>query len=383
MAPGFSSSSGSDAADRPPSGSLPAPHFLASSALLPNPPAAPVCWGLSIGVAGMLSQMRGVAQSAGFGFEHKKTRLKRGWHWLPLSLVPTSLGVVRDAETLDARLPPPLIIACGRHSVIPALCLKERWGSRTFLAFVQNPIVDPSYFDLVIAPEHDDVIGDNVIATRGALHHITAEVLETARQTEIAQRLLRPQQPVIAVLLGGPNRCYAFSRADVARLVDKLRRIVLRDDAHLIIVSSRRTPEAVRARFAEEFPDHDVWDPAAENPYLAALAVADYVVVTCDSVSMTSEAAATGKPVFVEPLSERLPAPRFRRFQDSFRRDGITRPFTGRLEHWTYIPPDDSLRVGRIIRQEMGLPPLGQERPAASRISVSTASATGTADGHS
>jgi mitochondrial fission protein ELM1 len=163
---------------------------------------------------------------------------------------------------------------------------------------------------------------------------------------------------VVTVLLGGPNRCYSFGRADVARLVDKLRRVVQRDDAHLVIVSSRRTPDSVRARFAEEFADHDVWDPAADNPYLAALAVSDYLVVTCDSVSMTSEAAATGKPVFIEPLSERLPATRFRRFQDSFRRDGITRPFDGRLEHWTYIPPDDSAHVGRIIRQEMGLPPL-------------------------
>lgn len=383
MAPEFSSTSGPDAADRLPSGSLPAPHFLGSSALVANPPATPVCWGLSIGVAGMLSQMRGVAQCAGFGFEHRKTRLKRGWHWLPLALVPTSLNVVRDAHTLDARLPPPLIIACGRHSVIPALCLKERWGARTFVVFVQNPIVDPSHFDLVVAPEHDEVAGDNVIATRGALHHITPEVLATARQSDVARRLQRPRQPVVTVLLGGPNRSYAFSRADVARFVDKLRLIVLRDDAHLIIVCSRRTPEAVRARFAEEFPDHDVWDPAAENPYLAALAVADYVVVTCDSVSMTSEAAATGKPVFVEPLSERLPARRFRRFQDSFRRDGITRPFTGRLEHWTYIPPDDSARVGRIIRQEMGLPPPGMNRPSESHISVSTASATGPADGHS
>jgi uncharacterized protein len=358
VAQGFSSSMGSDAANRPAPGSFPAPHFRASAAQLSDPAALPVCWGLSIGVAGMLSQMRGLAQAAGFGFEHKKTRLKRFWHWLPLSLVPNSLSVVRDPETLDARFPPPLIIACGRHSVVPALCLKERWEGRTFVVFVQNPLVDPSNFDLVVAPEHDEIAGDNVVCTRGALHHVNSQVLAVARQTPMAARLRRPRQPVVTVLLGGPNRCYSFGRADVLRLVEKLRRVVQRDDAHLVIISSRRTPESVRARFAEEFADQDVWDPAVDNPYLAALAVADYVVVTCDSVSMTSEASATGKPVFVEPLSERLPAKRYRRFQDSYRRDGITRPFEGRLEHWTYIPPDDAARVGRIIRQEMGLPPV-------------------------
>ena len=77
---------------------------------------------------------------------------------------------------------------------------------------------------------------------------------------------------------------------------------------------------------------------------------------------MAAKIAPYGKPVFIEPLSERLPATRFKRFQDSFRRDGITRPFEGRLEHWTYIPPDDAARVGRIIRQELGLAPVGTPR---------------------
>lgn len=358
MAPGFSSATDAETRSSPLPAAGSAPHFRASAAQLADSASdAPLCWGLSIGVAGMLSQMRGLAQAAGFRFEPKKTRLKRGWHWLPLFMVPRRLSVVRDAASLECDVPPPLIIACGRHSVIPAICLKQRWGSRTFVVFVQNPLVHPSHFDLVVAPEHDEVMGDNVISTRGALHHVTAEVLAAARQTDAARRFRRPQQSVVTVLLGGPNRCYGFSTADVGRLIDKLHRVVDRDNAYLVIVSSRRTPEPIRARLAEEFAGHYVWDRGPENPYLAALAVADYIVVTCDSVSMTSEAAATGRPVFVEPLTERLPAKRFRRFQDSLRRDGITRPFEGRLDHWTYLPPDDAARVGRIIRQELGLPP--------------------------
>lgn len=355
MTPGFRSSAGiwshgGASADR-----RFAPHFRA---LTDTTGAAPRCWGLSIGVAGMLSQMRGVALAAGFEFEPRRTRLRRGWHWLPLFLVPRSLAVVRDADMLRTDDPPPLLIACGRHSVIPALCLKDAWQEHVFTVFVQNPLIDSRHFDLVVAPEHDGVAGDNVIATQGALHDVTPERLAAARQTECARQLERPGRPIVTVLLGGPNRCYAFSRADVARLVDKLRSVVDRENAYLVVVGSRRTPEAVRARFAAEFRDHCVWDGRSENPYLPSLAVADYIVVTGDSVSMTSEAAATRRPVFVEHLTERFPAPRFRRFQDSFRRAGITRPFTGRLEHWTYIPPDDCVRVGRIIRERMGLPAL-------------------------
>ena len=58
--------------------------------------------------------------------------------------------------------------------------------------------------------------------------------------------------------------------------------------------------------------------------------------------------------MFVEPLTGRFPGPGFRRFQDSFRRAGITRRFEGRLDTGP-TPPDDAAQIGRIIREEMGL----------------------------
>ncbi len=313
-------------------------------------------WGLSIGVDGMLSQMKGLAQGVGCEFEPRRTRLRRFWCWMPLALVPRSFAVIRDAEQFTAEEPPRLVIACGRHAVIPAICLKRQWGVRIVTVFVQDPLVDTRNFDFVVAPEHDEVRGPNVISTRGALHHVSAAVLSAARQTKMAQYFLQTGRPIATVLLGGPNRYYAFSQTDVSRLIDKLH-IAARDDVQLLIVPSRRTPAEVCFRFQSEFGhDHLVWDGQDENPYLAALAVADYVVVTGDSVSMTTEASATGKPVFVEYLRERLPARRFRKFHFSFRHAGITRPFEGRLHRWTYTPPDDTAEVARRIKERMGVP---------------------------
>jgi mitochondrial fission protein ELM1 len=274
---------------------------------------------------------------------------------MPLALVPRSFAVIRDAEQFTAEEPPRLVIACGRHAVIPAICLKRKWGVRIVSVFVQDPLVDTRHFDLVVAPQHDEVRGPNVISTRGALHHVNASVLSAARQTKMAQYFLQTGRPILTVLLGGPNRYFAFSQADVNRLIDKLH-VAARDDVQLLIVPSRRTPATVSFRFQAEFGhDHLVWDGQDENPYLAALAVADYVVVTGDSVSMTTEASATGKPVFVEYLRERLPARRFRKFHFSFRHAGITRPFEGRLHRWTYSPPDDTAEVARRIKERMGV----------------------------
>jgi uncharacterized protein len=71
--------------------------------------------------------------------------------------------------------------------------------------------------------------------------------------------------------------------------------------------------------------------------------------VTADSVSMISEAAATGKPVHVIELDGG--DAKFARFHQAMREAGITRSFAGRIEHWTYQPPDGTARAGALLRE--------------------------------
>ncbi len=322
-----------------------------------DPETERVCWGLSIGAAGMLSQMRGLSDAVGLRFEEKRTRLRRMSSWLPMSIVPRARWAFRGGELLDAVNPPRLVIACGRHGVIPLICFKRLWGERVFTVFIQHPRVELSNFDLVLAPEHDGLTGSNVISTRGALHHINREVLESARETELAAKLAGGTRPLVAVLLGGPNRYYGFTARDAFRLIDSLRNAVQRDGARLLVIPSRRTPRQICSMFSTAFgAPHLVWEGEGANPYLAALAVCDHVVVTGDSVSMTTEATATGRPVHVAHLKERIPARRFRRFHESFERAGLTRAFDGRLPTWKYVPPDDTAAVAARIRERIGSP---------------------------
>ena len=331
------------------------PHFSVEPA--PDASARPICWGLSIGVAGMLSQMRGVAQSVGFKIEFKRTRIHSPWRWLPLQLVPRRMSVLHSDHGLTGS-PPRLVIACGRHSVVPAIRLKRQWGKRILTVFVQDPIVATENFDLVVAPQHDRVRGSNVISTLGAMHHVTAGILAHERETPLARQLVREGRPMVSVLVGGPNKYNSYSPPAVERLVNSLRAVVETDNAHLLVVTSRRTPSAVRDRLNNAFAaDHVVWNSGDPNPYLAALAVADFVVVTADSVSMASEATATGKPIFIQEVGVRPTAFRQRRFQRGFAEEGITRPFKGRLEEWKYRLPDDAARVAEVIRERLNLGP--------------------------
>jgi mitochondrial fission protein ELM1 len=91
-----------------------------------------------------------------------------------------------------------------------------------------------------------------------------------------------------------------------------------------------------------------VWDGCGDNPYFAFLALADAFLVTADSVSMISEAAATGKPVHILDLQGGNA--KFARFHAAMRAAGITRPFAGRLESWWYPIPDDTAHAGAAVR---------------------------------
>ena len=93
-----------------------------------------------------------------------------------------------------------------------------------------------------------------------------------------------------------------------------------------------------------------IWDGTGDNAYFGYLAVADAIVVTGDSVNMVSEACMTGKPVQVVDLPGRG-NDKFRRFHEGLRADGMTRPFTGSLECWSYPPLDDTVRVAAAVQR--------------------------------
>jgi mitochondrial fission protein ELM1 len=104
-----------------------------------------------------------------------------------------------------------------------------------------------------------------------------------------------------------------------------------------------------------------IWDGSGENPYFAFLALADAFLVTADSVSMISEAAATGRPVHILELDGGNA--KFVRFHAAMQAAGITRPFAGHIEYWSYPVPDDTARAGAALRT-LVLSRLGQRGAA-------------------
>ena len=309
---------------------------------------APLVWVLHDGKPGMASQALGLAEATGFPFVEKQLSVNRPWAWLPPQLW---LAPLRVASEGDVRLAPPwpdLVIGCGRHSAMPALAIRRASGGRTFAAQVQDPRIGRGKFDLLFVPEHDRLRGPRVVVTRGAIHRVTP-----VRLTEQGRRfpgLAGLPRPILGVLIGGANRSYRLGLDRLAAIAEAIAAILRAIGGSAVVTPSRRTGAAGLALLRQHLVGlpAEIWDGTGDNPYYAYLAAADALLVTADSVSMVSEAAATGKPVHIIELEGG--DAKFARFHAAMREAGITRPFTGRIENWSYSPPDDTERAGMLLR---------------------------------
>lgn len=96
-----------------------------------------------------------------------------------------------------------------------------------------------------------------------------------------------------------------------------------------------------------------VWDGTGENPYFGFLALADAIIVTCESVSMMSEAAATSARVMVFQLPGR--SRRIAAFVEMLVQERRAAPFTGRYRSWSVEPLDDTPDVAAEVRRQLGI----------------------------
>ncbi len=316
---------------------------------VPALPAALNVWVLHDGKPGMASQALGLAEASGLPFVEKRLTIRPPWAWLPPQLWAAPLHAAREGKLALAPPWPDLVIGCGRNTVRPALAIRQLSGGRTLAAQVQDPRVGRDAFDLLFVPEHDRLRGPRVIVTRGALHRATPARLAAEMRRFPALGAL--PRPIVGVLIGGSNRAYRLDLPRLAEIADAIAAVLRRSGGSAVVTPSRRTGESglalLRGRFAG-LPGM-IWEGTGDNPYYAFLAVADALLVTADSVSMVSEAVATGKPVHILELAGG--DAKFARFHAAMRQAGITRPFTGEIETWSYPPPDDNARAGAALRR--------------------------------
>jgi len=302
---------------------------------------------LTQGMHGMISQVEGLAKALGLNFKHETIQLKKFWNFIPPKLTPVFDSILEKKFVCDAKI----VISCGRKSVIPSILLKRRFKKEIFNIHIQDPKIDLKNFDSIICPEHDNLQGDNVIRTKGAIHYLTNE--------EIRKNInyLEPKQgekKIVTLILGGPNKYYDFSEKQMGRMFAKIKNMFISSEYKLIVIPSYRTPENIlKLAFNYFNEDHLVVKNRDKKAYLSSLGLADIVIITCDSTSMISEAAITGKPVYVAQMSNKRSIHRFKKFYKLFKDLGIVRDLEDKIEYWSYDGLNEVNRAASLVKERM------------------------------
>ena len=305
---------------------------------------------LTEGAHGMVSQVEGLAKALKLDFNHCFVNLKKPWRYFPINLVPVSKSVVEGK--IPDQIENQVLISCGKNSIISSLFLKRN-NKNLFNIHIQNPKVNFSNFDLIVAPEHDQIKGSNVLSTFGALHYITKQEIDNSSNF-FSKYNLSEKDKIVSLILGGPNRYYDFNEIDLGNIFLSIKDNFLDKGFKLILVRSRRTPDNI-IDFAKKFFLNSavIIDFVSKEFYLSALKLSKTIIVTCDSTSMISECAITQKPIFVAKMKAKRRNNRFEYFLNSFREKGIIKFLGENTDNWSYPELDETKRIARIIKERL------------------------------
>ena len=304
---------------------------------------------LTEGMHGMISQVEGLAKALDIDFTHHKVELNHLWKFIPPNLSPVSQNVFKKIDHDDFDV----IISCGRKSVIPSIHLKNTANKKVFNIHIQDPKVDLNNFDFIVAPEHDAIQGQNVISTKGAIHYLTANEI-SENKNYLNSFIKKDERKIWTLILGGPTKYYDYSTKNMKHIFTSLYKLLKKHDFQLVVIPSMRTPINT-IHYAREFfgDNHTIIMDVDKKAYLSALALSENIIVTCDSSSMISEAALTGKPIYIASILPRKNDKRFQSFRNLFRELNITRNLGEEVENWTYEKLDETNRVANIIKQKI------------------------------
>ena len=303
---------------------------------------------LTEGMHGMISQVEGLAKALDIDYIHQKVELNKFTKFLPPKITPVSNLFFKNFKIPDFDL----IISCGRKSVIPSIYLKKNSKKKIINIHIQDPKVSLKNFDYIIVPEHDGVKGENVITSRGAIHYLTSD--EIKKNSNYLTGMLNKEKEYLLLILGGPNKYYDYNEKNLLDIFKKIQKLTFKNDLQAIIIPSMRTPQNIIDLAHKFFGEQNlIIKNVDKKAYLSGLAIAKFIIVTCDSTSMISESALTGKPIYIAEIPSKKDDYRFRQFRDLFKKLNIIKNLDDNLETWKYEILDETSKIAKLLKNKL------------------------------
>ena len=282
----------------------------ASAAEGAGPPSAstPRVWLVTGYRAGERSQILALAEALGWPYELKQLAYRKAGMRTALLRGVGLQGIRVEASSPLTPPWPDLVISAGMRNEPVVRWIRAQTAGRTRLVHIGRPWAKHEQFDLLITtPQYRLPERGNIIHNTGTLHRVTAERLALEADAWRAEYAHLPG-PYLGVILGGNSGPYTLGENTAALIARRVSDLAEQMGASVLATSSARTPgKALQAFECNLSGPCDLyrWRPndAAHNPYFGILALSSALVVSADSISMLSEACATGKPVYMADLA--------------------------------------------------------------------------------
>ena len=303
---------------------------------------------LTEGMHGMISQVEGLAKALDLDFIHEKIEINNFWKLFPPKVTPVQDFVFKNK--IDSQFD--VVISCGRKSVIPSIYLKKKFKNKIINIHIQEPKVSLDNFDFVVAPEHDGLKGNNVLTSKGAVHYLTNDELD--QNENYLKSRINSQKKIVTLILGGPTRYYDYNNQVIDGIFLKIEQNFLKNNYQVIIIPSMRTPQNIIEKAKNYFDKDQIIIPNVDKKaYLSSLKISDHIIVTCDSTSMISEAAITGKPIYVAQMPAIKNNKRFKSFFNLFESLNIIKELNNSVENWTYTKLNETNKIANQIKEKI------------------------------
>jgi mitochondrial fission protein ELM1 len=195
-------------------------------------------------------------------------------------------------------------------------------------------------------------MGNNVYQTNGAIHYLTLDEIDS--HSDYLKSRLDLNKDYFLLILGGPTKHYDYSEKNISNVLNIFNNLVIKNNLQGIVIPSMRTPKNIIELSKIKLQQNSlVIDTIDKKAYLSALSLAKYICVTCDSTSMISEAALTGKPIYVADIPTNKNDQRIRKFRELFGKLNIIKKLDNSLESWDYERLDETSRVANEIKKQL------------------------------
>lgn len=203
------------------------------------------------------------------------------------------------------------LISCG-SAVAGAHFLSVPWQAAKSMVILKPGFLSFEHFNLVVLPEHDVPARVHpkakIAVTRTALNLVNTQYLTEQSQLLLSRfsHLKDNYRTKIGVLIGGNTKNVEFTESTIKMVIHQLKEVALQLNADILLTTSRRTPENVEQliwRELKKFERCALLVSATHGNVPEAvggiLGLSDYLVVSGESISMVSEAVASGKKTVV------------------------------------------------------------------------------------